>query len=62
MIYRLFCFLSYQFKYNIKALYLGDSFDDHSLIELTDYHNETQKSILAPGTMKNYYTTQRYIR
>jgi integrase/recombinase XerD len=47
---------------NIKALYLGDSFDDHSLIELTDYHNETQKSILAPGTMKNYYTTQRYIR
>jgi integrase/recombinase XerD len=41
---------------------LGDSFDDHSLIELTDYHNETQKSILAPGTMKNYYTTQRYIR
>jgi integrase/recombinase XerD len=47
---------------NIKALYLGDSFDDHSLIELTDYHNETQKSVLAPGTMKNYYTTQKYIQ
>lgn len=47
---------------NIKAIYLGDSFDDHSLIELIDYHNKTQKSVLAPGTMKNYYTTQKYIQ
>ena len=47
---------------NIKAIYLGDSFDDHSLIELIDYHNKTQKSVLAPGTIKNYYTTQKYIQ
>ncbi len=46
---------------NIKALYLGDSFDDHTLMELVEYHNNTQESILAPGTMKNYYTTKKYI-
>jgi len=46
---------------NIKSLYLGDSFDDHSLMDLVDYHNTTQVSVLAPGTMKNYYTTKRYL-
>ncbi len=46
---------------NIKSLYLGDSFDDHTLMELVEYHNNTQESILAPGTMKNYYTTKKYI-
>lgn len=46
---------------NVKALFLGDSFDDHSLIELVDYHNTTQANILAPGTMKNYRTTKKYL-
>ena len=46
---------------NIKALFLGDMLNEHSLIELIDYHNSTQQSVLAPGTMKNYYTTKRYI-
>jgi site-specific recombinase XerD len=46
---------------NIKALYLGDSFDEHTLKELVIYHNSNQTSILAPGTMKNYFTTQKYI-
>ncbi|WP_159523783.1 site-specific integrase [Sunxiuqinia indica] len=46
---------------NIKALYLGDSFDDHSLMELVDYHNTTQTSVLSPGTMKNYFTTKRHL-
>lgn len=46
---------------NIKSLYLGDSFDNHSLIELVDYHNTTQASILASGTLKNYYTTKKYL-
>ncbi|WP_238769419.1 site-specific integrase [Maribellus maritimus] len=46
---------------NIKALYLGDSFNDHTLMELVKYHNNTQKNILAPGTIKNYYTTKKYI-
>lgn len=29
---------------NIKALFLGDSFDTHTLLELVDYHNNTQKA------------------
>ena len=45
---------------NIKALFLGDS-DEHTLIELVDYHNTTQASILSPGTMKNYRTTKKYL-
>lgn len=46
---------------NIKSFYLGDSSDEHSLIELVDYHNTTQGSVLAQGTMKNYHTTKRYL-
>jgi hypothetical protein len=46
---------------NIKALYPEDSFDEHTLMELAEYHNNTQKSIPARGTMKNYYTTKIYI-
>jgi hypothetical protein len=45
----------------LKRFFFGDSFDDHSLIELVDYHNTTQASVLAQGTMKNYYTTKRYL-
>ncbi|OXE96562.1 site-specific recombinase XerD [Flavobacterium araucananum] len=32
-----------------------------TLVSLIEYHNEQQVIKLAPGTMKNYYTTQRYI-
>lgn len=46
---------------NIKALFQGDS-DEHSLIELVDYHNTTQTSVLSPGTMKNYRTTKKYLQ
>lgn len=31
-------------------------------MSLIEYHNEQQEIKLAPGTMKNYYTTQRYIK
>ncbi len=33
----------------------------HTLIELVDYHNTTQASVLSPGTMKNYRTTKKYL-
>jgi len=46
---------------NIKALFLGDS-DEHTLIELVDYHNTTQSSVLSPGTIKNYRTTKKYLQ
>ena len=44
----------------IKARYLGE--DDHqkTLKELIAYHNTNMDSVLKPGTMKNYYTTERY--
>lgn len=32
-----------------------------TLLSLIEYHNEQQEIKLAAGTMKNYYTTQRYI-
>lgn len=45
----------------IKARYLGQDSVHPSLIELVTYHNTTQVSVLKPGTMKNYYSTEKYI-
>ncbi len=45
----------------IKARFLGQDDDKYTLKELIDYHNTTQASILKPGTMKNYYSTERYL-
>lgn len=45
----------------IKARFLGQ--DDHhkTLKELIEYHNTSQILVLKPGTMKNYYSTERYL-
>ncbi|MDA6072776.1 site-specific integrase [Flavobacterium sp. AC] len=32
------------------------------MLSLIEYHNEQQLHKLAPGTMKNYHTTQRYVK
>ena len=47
--------------HSIKARYLGE--DDHqkTLQELMTYHNTNMDSVLKPGTMKNYYTTENYL-
>ncbi|MDB5023325.1 MAG: integrase [Mucilaginibacter sp.] len=45
----------------VKSLFLGDDQDEITLIKLGEYHNAEMKNKLADGTMKNYYTTQRYI-
>lgn len=45
----------------IKNLYLGNKPQEHTLQKLITYHNETLKDILAQGTLKNYFTTQRYL-
>lgn len=34
---------------------------EHSLISLFDYHNSETKNTLEWGTLKNYYTTKRYV-
>ncbi|MDN3579751.1 site-specific integrase [Mucilaginibacter flavus] len=45
----------------VKALFLGDDENEMTLIKLSEYHNSEMKDKLADGTMKNYYTTQKYI-
>lgn len=45
----------------VKALFLGDNENEMTLIKLGEYHNSEMKDKLADGTMKNYYTTQKYI-
>ncbi|MDR7208842.1 site-specific integrase [Flavobacterium piscis] len=45
----------------IRDKVLGTDHLAPTLLSLIEYHNEQQEIKLAPGTMKNYYTTQRYI-
>ncbi|MCM4156738.1 site-specific integrase [Gramella sp. AN32] len=45
----------------IKARYLGADDSFKKLSELLDYHTKNMKNVLKYGTMKNYYTTERYL-
>ncbi|MFO8234724.1 MAG: site-specific integrase [Bacteroidales bacterium] len=45
----------------IKNKYLGVEEEEHSLLNLIDYHNTEMKNVLEWGTLKNYYTTKKYI-
>ena len=45
----------------VKSLFLGTDQNEITLIKLSEYHNTEMKDKLADGTMKNYYTTQKYI-
>lgn len=46
----------------IKNLFLGLDQSDFTLCKLVDYHNQTMKGTLAWGTLKNYFTTQKYLQ
>ena len=46
----------------IRDKVLGKNQNSPTLVTLMEYHNEQQLHKLAPGTMKNYYTTQRYVK
>lgn len=49
----------------LKNAYLGlaqEEVEEHTLVELMDYHNYQMKSNLTPGTLKNYITTQKYLK
>ena len=46
----------------VKDKFTGEDQADFTLYKLMDYHNEEQAQVLAQGTMKNYYTTQKYIK
>jgi len=46
----------------LKEKVTGRDQADLTLCKLMDYHNNEQGQLLEPGTMKNYYTTQKYIK
>lgn len=46
----------------IKERFLGEDERNKTLLDLVSYHNQKMKSVLKPGTIKNYYTTERYIQ
>ncbi|MGE0079611.1 MAG: site-specific integrase [Bacteroidales bacterium] len=45
----------------IKNLYCGVEENEHSLMAVFDYHNTEMETTLEWGTLKNYFTTRRYI-
>ena len=45
----------------VKSLFLGADNNEITLFKICEYHNEEMKDKLADGTMKNYYTIQKYI-
>ena len=45
----------------VKSRYLGNDQQGQTLLELIEYHNTEMKSVLTWGTLKNYFTTQKYI-
>ena len=46
----------------VKNKYLGIEQQENTLQSLMDYHNLHMKEVLAAGTIKNYYTTVRYLK
>ncbi|WP_445737705.1 site-specific integrase [Mariniflexile sp.] len=47
---------------NIKARFLGEDEQHKTLLELMDYHNTNMKTVLRFGTLKNYFTTEKYLK
>lgn len=47
---------------SVKARYLGHDQISKTLLQLITYHNFNMKSVLKPGTLKNYYTTETYLK
>lgn len=46
----------------VKNRFTGNDQAEFTLTKLMQYHNLDQGNILEQGTMKNYYTTQKYVR
>lgn len=45
----------------IKARYLGEDEENHSIMDIISYHHEDMEGKLKWGTQKNYYTTEKYV-
>ncbi len=46
---------------SVKSRYLGEDDQHKTLKELINYHNVKMLKVLSPGTMKKYYTTEKYV-
>lgn len=46
----------------VKSRYLGTDEQHRTLLQLVSYHNKTMKTVLKPGTLKNYKTTEGYLK
>jgi integrase len=46
----------------IKLRYLGEDEERTTLMKAVEYHNQNINGALKPGTMKNYFSTERYLR
>lgn len=46
----------------IKARFLGEDSLEKTLLQLIQYHNFTMKEVLKPGTLKNYFGTEKYLK
>jgi len=62
------CFSELQLKHRplachtLKALFLGEEQPEHTLCSLITYHNTNMIEVLSPGTLKNYFTTEKYVK
>jgi site-specific recombinase XerD len=45
----------------LKHELLGAETKEHTISMLFEYHNEKYRNVLAWGTLKNYFTTQKYV-
>lgn len=45
----------------VKNRFLGLDDSGYSLLELFDYHNDQMQKVLKWGTLKNYFTTKKYM-
>ena len=46
----------------LKNAFLGKEESRNTLCGLIRYHNDNLKTVLASGTLKNYFTTERYVK
>ena len=46
----------------LKNQFLGVQERENTLLSLVEYHNLQMKEVLAHGTIKNYYTTAKYLK
>ncbi len=46
----------------IKSLFLGETESENTLLGLILFHNKNMQGVLTHGTLKNYYTTEKYLK